>query len=78
MVDTVNDLDNVLFEVGNEMAYSPANTEWQYWVIKFIEEHEAAKPKQHPVGMVSPMHHPWQNGGRDDPRNSTLFDGPAD
>lgn len=78
VVDTVNDLDNVLYEVGNEMAYSPANTEWQYWVIRFVKEYEATKPKRHPIGMVSAMHYPWQDGVRDDPRNAGLFDGPAD
>ncbi len=78
VVDTVNDLDNVLYEVGNEMAYSPANTEWQYWVVNFIKKYESGKPKRHPVGMVSTMHHPWKEGDRDDPRNAALFDGPAD
>lgn len=78
VVDTLNDLDNVLFEVGNEMAYSPANSKWQYWVIDSIKKYEATKPKQHPVGMVCTMHHPWKDGARDDPRNAVLFDGPAD
>ena len=78
VVDAVNDSDNVLYEVGNEMAYSPANTLWQYWVINFIKEYEATKSKQHPAGMVSPMHHPWRDSIGDDPRNAALFDGPAD
>lgn len=79
VVDTVNDLDNVLYEVGNEMAFSQANTQWQYWVIKFIKNYEATKPKQHPVGMVCPMHHPWKdNPPPGDPRNAALFDSPAD
>ena len=51
VIDTVNDLDNVLYEVCNEAgAYSTA---WQYDVIRFVHEYEAEKPKQHPVGMTS-------------------------
>lgn len=78
VIDTVNDLDNVLFEVGNEFYYSSENTAWQYWVIDYIKEYEAKKPKQHPVGMVCQMYHPWKNGSINDPRNAVLFNGPAD
>lgn len=50
VIDTVNDLDNVLYEICNEAgAYS---TEWQYHMIRFIHEYEAGKPEQHPVGMT--------------------------
>ena len=50
VVDTVGDLDNVLFEVCNEAGgYS---TEWQYHMIRFVKECEAARPKKHPVGMT--------------------------
>jgi hypothetical protein len=67
VVDTVNDLDNVLYEVCNEAgAYSAA---WQFDVIRFVHEYEAGKPKQHPVGMTSI--HP---GGV----NRELFNSPAD
>ncbi len=51
VVDTVNDLDNVLYEITNETAiYSK---DWQYHMIRFIHTYEATKPKQHPVGMTS-------------------------
>lgn len=51
IIDTVNDLDNVLYEISNEgEAYSK---EWQYHLIRFIHDYEAAKPKQHPVGMTA-------------------------
>ena len=67
VVDTVNDLDNVLYEVCNEAgAYSTA---WQYDVIRFVHEYESGKPKQHPVGMTS--EHP---GGV----NRELLNSPAD
>ena len=52
VIDTVNDLDNVLYEIINEDTGSPANTEWQYHMIRFIKDYEKTKPKQHPVGMT--------------------------
>ncbi|HTL56150.1 MAG TPA: DUF6298 domain-containing protein [Candidatus Limnocylindrales bacterium] len=51
VIDTVNDLDNVLYEIANESDFS--TTEWQYHMIRFVKEYEATKPKQHPVGMTS-------------------------
>ena len=51
VVDTVNDLDNVLFENANEGPES--STDWQYDMVRFIHREEAAKPKQHPVGMTA-------------------------
>ncbi len=67
VVDTVNDLDNVLYEISNEAgAYS---TEWQYYFINFIHHYESARPKQHPVGMTFQY-----RGGS----NQILFDSPAD
>jgi uncharacterized protein YjdB len=51
MIDAVNDLDNVLFEIDNEGdATSKA---WQYHMIQLIRDYEATKPKQHPVGMTA-------------------------
>lgn len=67
IIDTVGDLDNVLYEVANEAgSYS---TEWQYHIIHFVKEVEKGRAKQHPVGMTFQY-----KGGR----NKTLFDGPAD
>ena len=70
VIDTVNDLDNVLYEIVNESGdYS---TEWQYHMIDFIHEYEQSKPKQHPVGMTFQ----WarEQGGT----NANLFNSPAD
>jgi hypothetical protein len=67
VVDTVNDLDNVLYEVCNEAG--PYSTQWQYHLIDVIHGHEAGKPRQHPVGM-SYMH----PGGT----NAMLVASPAD
>ena len=50
VVATLNDLDNVLYEVANEVReYS---TDWQYEIIKHIKSEEAGMPKRHPVGMT--------------------------
>jgi len=49
VIDTVNDLDNVLYEITNETAiYSK---DWQYHMVRYIKSYEATKPKQHLVGM---------------------------
>ncbi len=67
VIATVNDLDNALYEVSNENH--AASTAWQIHFIRFIKAQEAARPKQHPVGMT------FQYAGGD---NAALFDSPAD
>jgi len=70
VIDSLNDLDNVLYEISNESgAFS---TEWQYHMITFIKNEEARRPKRHPVGMTFQ----WaktQNG-----KNVDLSRSPAD
>jgi hypothetical protein len=51
VIDTVNDLDNVLYEIANESDFS--TTGWQYHMIRFIRAYESGKTKRHPVGMTS-------------------------
>ena len=53
VIDTVNDLDNVLFEICNECG--PDSLRWQYAMIRFVKGYEATKPKQHPVGMTATL-----------------------
>lgn len=48
VVDTVNDLDNVLYEVINEGG----DRDWNWWIIDTIHDYEKTKPKQHPVGLT--------------------------
>ncbi|MET0136111.1 MAG: DUF4038 domain-containing protein [Kibdelosporangium sp.] len=49
VVDTVGDLDNVLYEISNE---GPANSaEWQYHMISYLKSYEPGE--KHPVGMTS-------------------------
>jgi len=50
VVDTVDDLDNVLYEIANETGGSSIS--WQYHFIDFLKQYEAGKPKRHPVGMT--------------------------
>ena len=41
VIDTVNDLDNVLYEISNE---SPDNSiAWQYHMIDYVKAYEATK-----------------------------------
>jgi len=82
VIDTVNDLDNVLYEIANEThgdSYA-----WHNHMIDFIHDYETNnKPKQHMVGATVPypggdntqlfaLHADWvsPNGGggyKDDP-----------
>ncbi len=67
VIDTVNDLDNVLYEISNES--DGGSTAWQYEMIRYIKEYEAGKPRQHPVGMTFE----YPGGSNDD-----LYNSPAD
>lgn len=48
VVDAVNDLDNVLYEVINEGG----EQKWDWWVVKTVRDYESTKPKQHPIGLT--------------------------
>jgi hypothetical protein len=66
VIETVNDLDNVLYEIINEGGA----TAWQYHMIDFIHQTESMMPKKHPVGMthrISPVMY-----------NEHLWNSPAD
>jgi len=69
IIDTVNDLDNILYEITNEDTGNPAGVAWQTHMIRFIGQYEATKAKQHPVGMTA-----CYPGGND----ATLLASPAD
>src|SRR5262245_55854015 len=55
VIDTVQDLPNVLFETSNESGRDSAR--WQYSLINYVKRYEAAQRRvsernlQHPVGM---------------------------
>jgi hypothetical protein len=68
VIDTVNDLDNVLYEIDNEGDSS--SLLWQYHMIDLIHTYESqANRERHPVGMTSI----YPNGS-----NSDLYNSPAD
>jgi hypothetical protein len=53
VIDTVGDLDNVFFEIANELGA----VSWQYEIINHIKNYEASRPKQHlilysPAGLL--------------------------
>lgn len=50
VVETLNDLDNVLFEICNEALRR--SKYWQYEMINYIHELERDMSKQHPVWMT--------------------------
>jgi hypothetical protein len=57
VIDAVNDLDHVIYEISNEEdevdnAAGHTKVEWQHALIDYIHTYEAGKAKQHPVGMT--------------------------
>lgn len=66
VIETVNDLDNVLYEIINEGG----TIDWCYHMIDYIKEVEKNMPKQHMVGLgarIYPLMH-----------NDILWNSPAD
>jgi dockerin type I repeat protein len=57
VINSIKDLDNVLFEIDNEGIGSandgPVSKDWQYHMINLIKNTEAGNAKQHPVGMTA-------------------------
>ncbi len=64
VVDTVNDFDNVLYEVINEGGNQP----WDWWVVRTVKDYERTKTRQHPVGITG-------HGGE---RIASMLASPAD
>ena len=72
VIDTVNHLDNVFYEISNEL-YAP---QWQYEMIEFIKRYEKTKPKQHLILMSAggrTRKGGWKQMGRD-----AVVNGPSD
>jgi len=53
VVETVNEFDNVLFEISNEAGGQ--SHDWQEHFVGFIRACEAGMPKQHMVGITGGM-----------------------
>ncbi|WP_181416816.1 LamG-like jellyroll fold domain-containing protein [Nitrospira lenta] len=66
VIDTVNDLNNVIFEISNDDQ--PGDPAWQAYVAALIRTYEAGKASQHAVGMT----------GTPGAGNAALLNGPAD
>ncbi|MCC6445556.1 MAG: hypothetical protein IT210_19135 [Armatimonadetes bacterium] len=64
VVDTVGDLENILYEVASEGGTKG----WDWWVVDTIHGYERARPLQHPVGITA-------HGSE---TNDDLLEGPAD
>lgn len=69
VIDTVGDLDNVLYEIANETNGGQESINWQYHMIDLIHQYERNRPKQHPVGITSA----WPGG-----KNAELLASPAE
>jgi len=67
VIDTLNDLDNVIWEVCNEA--NADSVDWQYHFVQFIHTYESSKLKQHPVWLTVL----WPDG-----LNSSLFSSTAE
>ncbi len=51
VIDTVGDLDNVLWEIGNECH--AGSVDWQHHMIRFIKQYESTRGlERHSVGMT--------------------------
>lgn len=72
LIDTVTDLDNVLYEISNECGTYAL--EWQYHFIRFIRACEQTQTQQHPIGITFLYSRDGQQRGT----NAQLFDSPAD
>ena len=87
VIETVNDLDNVLFEICNEGGRH--TRDWQYEMVRFVKSVETKMPQQHPVGMTSVgdmneecLKSPadwtsWGTTGWDQPKDAWTSDPPA-
>jgi hypothetical protein len=50
VIDTVGDLDNVLYEISNES--NTESVEWQYHLVNYIKAYETTRASRHPIGMT--------------------------
>jgi len=76
VVDTVGDLDNVLYEISNEDNCSADNTTWQYAMIDYIHAYEARRGMRRPVGMTVQIPPPGSSDVA--PLNAVVLNSPAD
>lgn len=70
VIDSVNDLDNIIYEIGNE--HYEESCAWQYHLVNYIKSIVQEKTNVHLVGMTS------GGGGPDALTNEQLLNSPAD
>jgi hypothetical protein len=51
VADTLQDYENVLFEIGNELHFG--SLAWQREIAAYLKNYQLRKPIQHPVGISS-------------------------
>lgn len=71
MIDALNDLDNIIWEIGNESRLISDN--WQNALIEHIQQYEFLKPKRHLVWKTA-----MDDLGQGQFVNPLLFDSPAE
>jgi hypothetical protein len=58
VIDTVNDLDNVVYEILDEG--DPGTESWQAHIVNTVKTYEGGKPIQHAVGVTAVLYDdPW-------------------
>jgi hypothetical protein len=55
VIDTLNDMDNVIWEIANEAK--PQSYAWQQHLADYVRSYESLKPWQHLVGITSTAPH---------------------
>ena len=62
VMDTLDDLPNVLYEVGNEMHNDAETWAWQNHILDYMRQYDASQGLEHPVGMTAsvPRGDEWQ------------------
>ncbi len=53
VINTVNEFDNVLYEIINEVENTERGFQWQEQMVAFVQAEERSRPKQHPVGFTA-------------------------
>lgn len=58
VLDTLSDMDNVLYEISNEDQgkdefWAQRHKEWQTALVSYIKYYEGMKKQQHPVGLTT-------------------------
>lgn len=71
VIDKLNDLDNIFWEISNEDTGSAQDNSWHNRLIDHIHTYEASKPKQHPV-MFS-WQYPSGDNANLDASNAEIF-----